>query len=71
MIRFILLFWGVILTWPTGAGAAENSMASAGFLEIPEKPMAPPFAMPDLAGNTVSLSDVRGNNVLLFFWATW
>lgn len=32
---------------------------------------APNFQLRDLAGNTVSLSQLRGKVVLLNFWATW
>lgn len=32
---------------------------------------APDFALPDLNGNLVRLSDFRGKPVLLNFWATW
>ncbi|NLP44654.1 MAG: redoxin domain-containing protein [Peptococcaceae bacterium] len=32
---------------------------------------APDFTLPDLAGNQVSLSDFRGKNVYLNFWASW
>jgi cytochrome oxidase Cu insertion factor (SCO1/SenC/PrrC family) len=32
---------------------------------------APPFALPDLSGNTVRLEDLRGTVVMLVFWATW
>ncbi len=36
----------------------------------PPKP-APALALPDLQGKTVSLSDLKGKVVLVFFWATW
>jgi len=32
---------------------------------------APDFALPDLAGKTVRLSDFRGKTVVIDFWATW
>ncbi len=33
--------------------------------------VAPDFTMKDTAGNDVSLSDLRGNHVLIDFWASW
>lgn len=32
---------------------------------------APDFSLPDLNGNTVTLSEQRGKVVLMVFWATW
>jgi AhpC/TSA family len=32
---------------------------------------APDFALPDLAGNSHRLSDLRGQKVFLLFWASW
>ena len=32
---------------------------------------APPFALPDLAGREVKLSDFAGRIVVIDFWATW
>ena len=32
---------------------------------------APDFTLTDLSGDVVSLSDLRGQPVLLNFWATW
>ncbi len=36
-----------------------------------EKVMAPDFALKDLDGNTVKLSDYKGKIVILNFWAVW
>lgn len=33
--------------------------------------LAPNFTLKDLNGNLISLTDLRGKNVLLNFWATW
>ncbi len=33
--------------------------------------MAPPFTLPDLDGNPVSLADFRGMKKLLLAWASW
>jgi cytochrome c biogenesis protein CcmG/thiol:disulfide interchange protein DsbE len=46
-----------------GGGAGEGSPGSTA--------MAPDFALPDLEGRTVRLSDFRGKAVLIDFWATW
>jgi cytochrome oxidase Cu insertion factor (SCO1/SenC/PrrC family) len=32
---------------------------------------APGLALPDLQGKTVSLGDLKGKVVLIWFWATW
>ncbi|HKS97783.1 MAG TPA: TlpA disulfide reductase family protein [Terriglobia bacterium] len=36
-----------------------------------DNPLAPDFALPELNGQTLRLSDYRGKVVLLDFWATW
>ncbi|MSP13801.1 MAG: redoxin domain-containing protein [Chloroflexi bacterium] len=33
--------------------------------------MHPDFALQDLDGKTVRLSDYRGKNVLIFMWGSW
>ena len=63
-------------------GAALAALALAGpalaappdFAALDIQPYEPPkvapeFALPDLAGKTVRLSDLRGKVVWVFFWA--
>ena len=51
-------------TWVLGAGAGDRNAALAGL-------MAPDFTLPDVSGAPRTLSDLRGNKVLLVTWATW
>ncbi len=57
---------------PDGS-AAPGPQSAAAVEERPEVGyLAPDFALPDLAGRTVRLSDFRGRKaVFLNFWATW
>ncbi len=48
-------------------GSRPGLSASAGV----KGQLAPDFALQDLNGQTVRLSDLRGKAVLLNFWATW
>ncbi len=47
------------------AGLVENDVASAG------EPFTPPFALPDLEGDTVRLEQDSGKVTLVNFWASW
>lgn len=41
-------------------------------IDIPTRPFpAPAFALPDLEGAAVELSQLRGRVVMLYFWTTW
>jgi peroxiredoxin len=55
----------------TGEGLAfvNTLIASRDMVKVGDK--APNFRLQDLAGNVVSLSELRGKVVLLNFWATW
>lgn len=58
------------LLLPPGAAAAPDFAAMGIQRYDPPKP-APEFSLPDLDGRRVTLSDLRGKVVLLFYWATW
>jgi thiol-disulfide isomerase/thioredoxin len=49
------------------AGCSGGAAPGAASKEI----VAPPFTLLDLQGNEVSLADLRGEVVLIDFWATW
>jgi len=43
----------------------------AGLVERPREPFGPPFALPDLAGDTLTLARFAGTVTLVNFWASW
>ncbi len=58
--------WGVALLLAAGL------YALVGWLRTPELPeLAPDFTLSTLDGRTVHLEDLRGQTVVLNFWATW
>ena len=60
------ILWTVASRVPSAVGAPLSSSPSPreGFL-------APDFTLDTLDGNTVTLSELRGNVVVVNFWATW
>ena len=81
MIDWSLVFWGLVLAL---AGMSCDQVSSTQVeakeqrsvaVSTPESPRvgfrAPTFSLPDLHGNEVNLSDLRGKVVLVNFWATW
>lgn len=46
-------------------------IGSQGLHAAPQRPPAPNFTLPDVAGQSASLDDYQGRHLLLHFWATW
>jgi len=53
------------------AGPAAEAAVTGLETGIRKGRLAPDFALEDLQGNTIRLSDFRGKTVLVNFWATW
>lgn len=49
----------------------EEGLAPASEVGIKVGMIAPDFTLNDLQGNEVKLSDLRGQTVMINFWATW
>jgi peroxiredoxin len=63
-MSFVILAAGLAACGPPALGPVRT--------DIPIAPSpAADFALKDLSGATVRLSDLRGKTVLLDFWATW
>ncbi len=60
----------VALATAVAAAAAPDFAAMRVERIDPPKP-APALELPDLAGKTQRLADLRGKVVMLVFWATW
>ncbi|MEK7300579.1 MAG: redoxin domain-containing protein, partial [Nitrospirota bacterium] len=59
-----------VSAWTRGeAGSPSWLVADRGVVKVGDE--APNFQLRDLAGNMVSLSQLRGKVVLVNFWATW
>jgi thiol-disulfide isomerase/thioredoxin len=85
--RFFILILGLagimaglamgIWFWPPTGEGLTQAAASAGFTAITPAPAsivgspAPDFLLQDLHGRAVQLSEMRGEPVVVAFWATW
>jgi thiol-disulfide isomerase/thioredoxin len=64
--------WRPIRDWGSTLLIGAALMHMVGQLRAPDLPaQAPDFALQTLDGETVRLSDLRGQTVVLNFWATW
>ena len=64
--------WRPLRDWGTTLLIGVALMHMVGKLRAPELPQqAPDFALQTLDGETVRLSSLRGQTVVLNFWATW
>ena len=69
------IFFAIILVaglaW-TFASADRTGSSTAGEIPAPRKGfLAPDFSLPTPEGETITLSDLRGQAVLINLWATW
>jgi cytochrome c biogenesis protein CcmG, thiol:disulfide interchange protein DsbE len=65
----ILLLAGAGWVWVSRVSPGENT---SGKIPAPQKGFqAPDFSLPDAAGQTIRLSDLRGKPVLVNVWASW
>lgn len=81
-LRLVLLALAVPALIASGCGGREEgggaetdedagAVASGRAVGTVEGMFPPPFTLPDLDGNDVSLSDFEGKVVVLDLWATW
>ncbi len=72
----IFIVFGALLIFCFNANAEDTSanqdlMSSMGISKFKEKIKAPDFALKDLKGKKIRLSNLRGKVVLVNFWTTW
>ncbi len=56
---------------PEGDEASENEDVAGGEVGLQKGQKAPDFELQTMDGETVKLSDYRGQKVMINFWATW
>ena len=66
-----LLSAAVICVFLAGCSRSPTTARAAGSTESKDRKQAPDFALKDVNGATVRLSDYKGKVILLDFWATW
>jgi cytochrome oxidase Cu insertion factor (SCO1/SenC/PrrC family) len=67
------LLSAALLSWMADSASAGDGepLTARGFVPFQQEPLAPDFTLPDLAGTSHRLHDLKGQVVLLVFWTTW
>ena len=77
MLLLALLVWWLpevsVAQDPPQAGKTPDSTLwrAAGIVRLARPADPPPLILPDLSGHLVDLRQLRGQVVLVYFWATW
>jgi hypothetical protein len=57
---------------PQAGKTPESTLwRAAGIVRLARAADPPPLVLPDLSGHLVDLRQLRGQLVLVYFWATW
>ncbi len=68
MFRSLMAVLAAVLLLPLSAGAASLPQT---LTAVEDRPPAPDFSLQDIDGNVYRLSELRGQPVIINFWATW
>ena len=71
LIIFSFCLFSILAATALPLRSEVDYLKQMGVSRLTEMPKAPDFNLSDLEGNQVSLDELRGNVVLLNFWATW
>jgi len=73
MLRFMMALIGASIFWTQNTDFTWNqSRAEQTIFHAYAKPMpAPDFSLENLQGKMVDLQELRGQVILINFWATW
>ena len=71
MLALIVVIIVAILLLPSGEAEKESETQTESTTLVKAGDMAPDFTVEMVDGSSVTLGDLKGNVVLLNFWATW